>query len=42
MALALIDKAIEQVVPHINGEVVIETEVHRVIKGQAVDLQDDI
>jgi hypothetical protein len=30
----LIDNAIEQVVPHINGQVRIETEVHRVIKGK--------
>ena len=29
-ALQLIDNAIEQVVPHINGQVVIETQVHRV------------
>ena len=33
-ALQLIDNAIEQVVPHINGQVVIETQVHRVIKGK--------
>jgi hypothetical protein len=33
-ALELLDNAIEQVVPHINGQVIIETEVHRVIKGQ--------
>jgi hypothetical protein len=33
-ALALIDNAIEKVVPHINGQVIIETEVHRVIKGR--------
>ena len=32
-SLALIDTAIEQVMPHINGEIKIETEVHRVIKG---------
>ena len=33
-ALELLDNAIEQVVPHINGQVIIETEVHRVIKGR--------
>jgi hypothetical protein len=33
-ALALLDNAIEKVVPHINGQVIIETEVHRVIKGR--------
>jgi hypothetical protein len=33
-SLALIDTAIEQVMPHINGEIKIETEVHRVIKGR--------
>ena len=33
-ALELLDNAIEKVVPHINGQVIIETEVHRVIKGR--------
>jgi hypothetical protein len=33
-ALELLDNAIEQVVPHINGQVIIETEVHRFIKGR--------
>ena len=33
-ALELLDNAIEHVVPHINGQVTIETEVHRVIKGR--------
>jgi hypothetical protein len=35
-AVELLDNAIEKVVPHINGQVVIETEVHRVIKGHPV------
>ena len=33
-ALELLDSAIERVIPHINGQVVIETEEHRTIKGQ--------
>ena len=33
-ALELLDNAIEKVVPHINGQVIIETEVDRVIKGR--------
>ena len=33
-ALELLDNAIEKVVPHINGQVIIKTEVHRVIKGR--------
>jgi hypothetical protein len=40
-ALQLIDNAIEKVVPHINGQVIIETEMHRVIQGTTADFQDD-